>query len=168
MSTSLQEHPHIGRPFKIETVDELQIAIEAYFALCEEQKRPYTMAGLARALDIARNTLLNYEHRSPAFMSAVRKARARVEQWTEEGLWGKYHPAGPIFSLKNNFGWKDTQEIEHTHTLIAIGQPGSALPQQLEPPCIDAQVIDNTSTFASDASLSPVPLNSYAVEKPAK
>ena len=172
--SALQEQPHIGRPLKFQAVEDLEQGIDAYFAQCEADKRPYTMSGLAYALGTTRQTLLTYEgertgRQSPGerYVHAVKRARARVEQSIEERLLGKEcHPVGAIFNLKNNFGWKDTQEIEHTHTLIAIGQPG-AVPQQLQPPAIEGELIqvDPTPTFAQDASLSPVPRNSKPVDK---
>ena len=171
--SAVQEQPTIGRPRKFQSVEELQAGITAYFDTEAAAGRPFTMAGLARALDCSTSTLRNYENErapqfigSQGFIDAVKKARQRVEEWTEARLYAKGHPAGPIFSLKNNFGWKDVQEVEHTHTLIAIGQPG-AVPAQLQPPAIEGELIqvDPTPTFAQDASLSPVPRNSKPVDK---
>lgn len=122
-----------GRPRKFTDLEQLETAIDAYFADCDTREKPYTMAGLARALQCSTMTLRCYEepgrrpeamHWSPGlhFSAAVKAARHRVEQWTEERLHEKgIHPAGPIFSLKNNFGWKDTQEIQVTQRSISIG-----------------------------------------------
>jgi hypothetical protein len=132
-----------GRPYKFSSAEDLQAGIDAYFAECDAQDRPYTMSGLARALGCASATIRNYQHEEwadAAIVGAVKSARQRVEQWTEERLYGKGHPAGPIFSLKNNFGWKDTQEVAHTHTMIVIGAPGARTPQ-LEPPVIVGEVV---------------------------
>ena len=49
-----------GRPLKYKTAEELDKAIEQYYADCQKQMRPYTMSGLAVALGIDRKTLLNY------------------------------------------------------------------------------------------------------------
>ena len=133
---AVAEQPKIGRPLLFSTPDELQQAIDAYWEDCHQRQVPYTMSGLAYALGINRNTLLNYEGREP-FVGTVKRARERVERQLEEGLLTRERQvAGHIFNLKNNFGWKDTQEVEHTHTLLAIGLPGS-VPAQLEPPVID-------------------------------
>lgn len=110
----------IGRPLLFPDVDTLSQTIDAYFTQCDTDKRPYTMAGLARALGCSRQTLINYEGRE-GYLDTIKNARLRVEQWVEESLWSKCHPAGPIFSLKNNFGWRDEQQVEHTHTLVAVG-----------------------------------------------
>lgn len=74
-------------------------------------------------MDCSRNTLLRYEeiHDDPAFSCAVKRARERVAEWTEDRLHEKgYHPAGAIFSLKNNFGWKDEQSVA-VNVAIAVG-----------------------------------------------
>ena len=53
----------MARPFgtrKYESVGELQSVIEEYFDFCDENEKPYTMSGLALALGISRQTLINY------------------------------------------------------------------------------------------------------------
>lgn len=124
--------------------------------------RPYTMAGLARALGCNRNTLLNYEDEAKLaslgpeaaerFIGAVKMARLRVEQWTEERLYSKGHPAGPIFSLKNNFGWKDQQEIAHTYEAV-FTRRSEADQALFEPPVIDITPLSPTQNTA--IALSP-------------
>lgn len=151
--------PKIGRPFKFQDITAFQAAVDAYFAQCDEDKRPYTMSGLANALGTTRQTLLAYEgeregRHSPSddFVRAVKAARGRCEQFAEESLWGKAHPAGPIFSLKNNYGWRDEQQVNHAHAhVIAVG----ALPPQREPLLVSeapAKVELLEATFASKVS----------------
>lgn len=131
-STARDNKRPLGRPRKFTDAEEMQQAIDAYFSAQDAAGKPYTMAGLARALDCGTKTLRNYEdaeHAAVEFVQAVKRARQRVEEWTEERLFGKGHPAGPIFSLKNNFGWKDQQEVQHTHELI-VGAPGALIPAE--------------------------------------
>lgn len=102
-----------GRPPKFKSVEELQIKIDAYFDMCDENNRPYTMSGLANSLDCDRDTVLNYSKKEEYF-GTIKKAKRRVEEYVECRLFqGK--ATGPIFNLKNNFGWKDKKEIEHNH-----------------------------------------------------
>ena len=130
------EKPHYGRGLIYQTPADMQAVIDAYFADCDTKQAPYTMSGLALALNLSRQALINYEGRD-AYVDTVKRARQRVEAQLEQGLLTRERQvAGHIFNLKNNFGWKDTQEVEHTHTLLAIGLPGS-VPAQLEPPVID-------------------------------
>jgi hypothetical protein len=123
----------IGRPPAFATHEAFEQAIDDYFADCRERKVPLTMSGLANALGVSRVTLMNYEHRDARFLNAVKRARSAVEQQLEEGLLTREKQvAGHIFNLKNNFGWRDTQEIEHTHTLVMLGTGE----QPLAPPAL--------------------------------
>lgn len=85
---------------------------------------PYTITGLAVALDTSRETLRDYEKGKydngeliegydPAFSDTIKKAKARCESFAEQMLFGP-SPAGTIFNLKNNYGWKDRTEQDLT------------------------------------------------------
>jgi hypothetical protein len=136
-----------GRPLKFKTVDELQVAIDSYFNQCDPhlesrlvesgisqtgetifaqrkvmtEQKPYTVSGLARALGITRDTLLTYAER-PEFVDTVEAAKERCHEWAENALFSK-SATGAAFSLKNNWGWKERQEIDHT----TDGKPMQAL-----------------------------------------
>lgn len=101
-----------GRPLKYQTVEELQTDIDAYFLGCDEKKKPYTITGLALALDTCRQTLCNYECK-PEFMDTIKRAKLRCESFAEELLMAGSNAAGAIFALKN-YGWRDQQEIKHS------------------------------------------------------
>lgn len=110
----------IGRPRKYEKVEEMEKEIERYFEKCDGEKEPYTMSGLALALGFdSRQSLLNYcdysDDEDNDFLDTIKKAKMKCEVSVERGLLsGKYNSTGAIFNLKNNFGWKDKQEIEQT------------------------------------------------------
>ena len=118
-----------GRPLKYKTVEELQEAIDKYFDYCDNRMiqgydnktneqfayispEPYTMAGLAYELDLSRKSLINYRRRGE-FLHAIKRARRKVEADVERRMNDKntFTP-GLIFNAKNNFGWKDTKNIE--------------------------------------------------------
>ena len=126
----------VGRPPKFKNKEEMQEKIDNYFKECEGEvlknedgsiftdkngmpvivgARPLTMSGLANALGFSsRQSLLNYEGKKE-FMDTIMRARARVEQYTEERLFDKNSANGAKFSLANNFeGWKEKQEVEVT------------------------------------------------------
>lgn len=135
-----QEEPkrRVGRPLRYETLAELEQAITAYFNDCDPhltkrmvetgatgegeamfglrnvmtEQRPYTMSGLAHALKISRQTLLDYGDR-PEYLDTIEDAKERVHRYTEEQLFGK-SSTGAAFSLKNNWNWRDKQELDHT------------------------------------------------------
>jgi hypothetical protein len=102
----------MGRPMKFTSVEEMQNAIDNYFMDCDDNGRPYTVSGLAYALGTNRQTLINYEG-NEEFFDTIKGAKARIECYNEEKLYDKNVPTtGVIFNLKNNYGWKDKQEIE--------------------------------------------------------
>lgn len=106
----------VGRPRRWQSAEKMQIAIDKYFADQDERGKPYTVTGLALALDMDRQRLLDYGS-TEQFHDTVKRAKARVLSALEERLLSGQQAAGPIFALKNNHGWKDKQEIEHTGTL---------------------------------------------------
>jgi hypothetical protein len=115
-----------GRPRKYKNAAELQKVIDEYFSSCYEdvpvknekgeeigtQKRlirPFTITGLALAVDMSREGLLNYEE-TEEFFDTIKKAKLRIHNFAEEQLFTSRNPAGVIFNLKNNYGWKDKTE----------------------------------------------------------
>lgn len=88
------------------------------------EQKPYTITGLALALKTTRDVLLDYEsgkyddrddtdEDGERFSNAVKEAKIRVQARVEEmSLNGA--GAGTIFWLKNNAGWKDKTEVDHT------------------------------------------------------
>lgn len=112
----------VGRPPKFESVEQLQNLIDAYFESCWEinndgkniQVRPYTITGLANALDTTRETLLDYQEKDE-FSDTIKRAKSIVEQYVEEYLFTGKNQTGAIFNLKNNYkGWKDKTEQDVT------------------------------------------------------
>ena len=106
----------LGRPRKFQSVEELQEKIDAYFAGCDEKGEAYTISGLALVMDTNRQTLINYQELEEyaSFFDTIKKAKLRVESYAENRLYSGQQVAGVIFSLKNNFGWKDKTETEIT------------------------------------------------------
>lgn len=101
-----------GRPLKYKSVKTMQTDIDKYFKECDASGRPYTVSGLAYALGTNRQTLINYEGKDE-FVDTIKRAKARIELFNEELLYNKdVSTTGVIFNLKNNYGWKDKQEIE--------------------------------------------------------
>jgi hypothetical protein len=104
-----------GRPPKFKTVEELECLISDYFKKKDEEKKPYTITGLANALDTTRETLLDYENRDGEFSYTIKKAKSKVEEYVEDYLFTGKNQTGAIFNLKNNYkGWKDKNETDLT------------------------------------------------------
>ena len=120
-----------GRPLKFKTPEEMDKAIEKYFLDCDSRivkvydKRkqevvelnrpiPYTIEGLAATLGVDRHTLNNYEKRDE-FFTTIKRAKDKVLQnMVERSLDGDNNPTMSIFLLKNNNGYSDKQELEHS------------------------------------------------------
>lgn len=118
----------VGRPRKFESPEQLQELVDKYFKDCDKREvehfskkfglvkvkdpEPYTMSGLAYALGVDRETLLNYEKRDE-FLGTIKRARDMVHRDVERRLM-EANSTGAIFNLKNNFGWKDKTEQDIT------------------------------------------------------
>lgn len=104
-----------GRPLAFKSVKELQDKIEDYFEMCEKKDKPFTMSGLAYALDVSRYTLLNYGKKDK-FFNTIQKARHRCMVYSEEQLYRTQGSVNGIkFAMINNFkGWDDKQTTNHT------------------------------------------------------
>lgn len=101
---------------KYKTLEELQEAIDKYFRedamvkMGEHEMFAPTMSGLAYSLGMCRKTLLNYSNKDE-FLHTIKDARNRIAAALEQRLYFS-NPTGVIFNLKNNFDWKDKQEVE--------------------------------------------------------
>ena len=69
------------------------------------------------ALGTGRNVLIDYENREE-FSNTIKRAKLLCENYAEESLFLGKNVAGAIFNLKNNYGWKEKQEIEHKGGVI--------------------------------------------------
>lgn len=99
----------VGRPPKFKSPEELQEKIDAYFLRCDEKELPYTVCGLALALDCDRKTLINYDKKEEYFHT-IKKAKLKIEEYAEMRLYSN-NVAGVIFNLKNNFNWNEDQNL---------------------------------------------------------
>lgn len=137
----------MARPLKYKTASEMQHKIDLYFLSCKahqldnkellsdlndeemaiinsnEDTYP-TVTGLAYMLEITRKSLIRYEERK-GFVYTVARAKLRILASYEQRLFTARNVAGVIFSLKNNYGWVDKQEItgEVAHTFVVSTEP---------------------------------------------
>lgn len=107
----------VGRPRKFTEVEVLQEKINQYFSTCDERKVKYTVPGLALALGfVCRSSIWDYG-KMPEFNYTIKRAMLKIEQQRAEDLLTESNPVGKIFDLKNNFKWKDQQDINQNITL---------------------------------------------------
>lgn len=132
----VNKHPG-GRPRLYDNVEDLQKDIQEYFDSCWQYKFnkdgevvideygnpiwtqtiPYTMSGLAYAIGMSRQSLLNYEE-DEKFFDTIQEARRIVERYAEQRLYDRDGNRGAIFNLQNNFkGWEDKKKIDGNMSL---------------------------------------------------
>jgi hypothetical protein len=86
------------------------------------KQRPYTISGLALALNTTRETLLDYQAKK-TYSDTIKAAKARCEAYVEERLFDS-NAAGVIFNLKNNYQWVDKQEVDGEQKIIVETRQG--------------------------------------------
>lgn len=137
----------VGRPMLWKDPEQLQSLIEEYYKECKEREVPITMAGLAVALYCDRGTLINYS-RKDQFFSVIKRARELVNAKLEEHLMSGKPPIGAIFLGKNNFGYVDKQEVEHSGEMSITGIVSKLEGNRpaLEHEIIEGEVVGNEDT----------------------
>ena len=115
----MKESPKLGRPRKIQTVNQLIKLINEYFEECyidaEDAKgkiykkniKPLTMQGLGVKLGICRDTMAEWQKPNHDFSDTLKKAKQIIEQYAAEQLFTNPRTIGIIFNLKNNHSWVD-------------------------------------------------------------
>ena len=123
-----------GRPAKYNSPEEMQVIIDKYFNECEETGEVPCVTGLAYVLGLERKTLLTYENMlnndrfnrfdddvKREFVNTIKRAKDYIQYGYENRmLSGKTNTIASIFTLKNNYGWVDKQEIEQTNKTIEV------------------------------------------------
>ena len=127
----------MGRKAKFTSPDDMEKAIDAYFACqdnyCEiryefskagekteikkHKPRPYTIAGLVLYLGFATRESLNKYATFEGYGEVINRAFLRIEEQLSENLSdAKGAIAGPIFALKCAFGWQEEGGSPHNVT----------------------------------------------------
>lgn len=120
----MQENGYIGNTnaMKYKNKETLKKGIDKYFQECDKKQRPYTMSGLAYSLGIDRVTLINYGKKD-LFFTLIKEAKDKVQaQLEENALMGKGNATFTIFNLKNNYGWRDTVEVDNKNELSKLDE----------------------------------------------
>ena len=102
----------VGRPAKIESVEQFEELVNAYVEKMQSESKPITITGLCLFMGFESRQSFYDMEKVPKFSYIVKKARLLVENQYEQNL-SSNSPTGAIFALKN-MGWNDTQKLEHT------------------------------------------------------
>ena len=102
----------MARPFgtlKYDNLEALESGIDKYFSDQDSKDKPYTLEGLALALNITPQTLCNYGKESYSanrentdYFEAINRARIRCVNYASERLYDKNGSTGAKFYLTNN------------------------------------------------------------------
>ena len=112
-----------GRPRVFDTVEQMQDAIDSYFAQSDADELPYTVAGLAGALGMGTHSLMNYEKRDgyEDFFTTVKAAKQKIESnMISRALANKVNPSVAIFLAKANFNYSDQPQQQNNDRKIII------------------------------------------------
>ena len=133
----------LGRPAKWTDPTELQKAIDAYFAKCDEgkditiirkgksvtakQRIPYTVIGLSMACGFtSRQSLHDYVDRNQhssedakdSFADIIARARSRIEDDNVTGgMTGEYESKITGLNLASNYGYSTKSEVNQSGTM---------------------------------------------------
>lgn len=102
-------------PIDISDPKQVENRIVEYFQHCMEDDMKPTVSGMCNALGITRATFHNWcegEYRKGSHLDIVKKAKGFLEEMLESYMVnGKINPVTGIFLMKNNFGYRDQQEV---------------------------------------------------------
>jgi len=123
----MAKHPG-GRPMKYNTREDLEKAIDNYFDKCKLNKKTIitkdgildvispkvpTIAGLAYAIGVDRQTVYNYE-KNQEYFDIIKRARDYILAEIESAAINDDVNNGPVIFVMKNYGYSDKQEIEHS------------------------------------------------------
>jgi len=77
------------------------------------QVKPFTVTGLANYLETTRDLLIDYADKDE-YSDTIKRAKGLIHQYAEEYLFTGKNQSSVIFNLKNNWGWVDKTETDHT------------------------------------------------------
>jgi hypothetical protein len=107
----------MSKPAKFKSPQEMELKINEYFKECDKKGTPYTVPGLAYFLGFASRFSINDYSGMPRYSHTILRAKLKIELQRNELLVNAEtkNVNGMKFDLQNNFGWKETQEIDQTN-----------------------------------------------------
>jgi hypothetical protein len=127
-----------GRPYKWNSLEELEGEITDYFDLCERTDTVPTVTALCGWLHCSRDTFYSHANNSNSpFSDTLKNVLTICHSFLENGtIDGKINPVTFIFLGKNYFGLKDDKNITVTPTSdksqINTQETMSAIQKQIE------------------------------------
>ena len=132
------------RPAKYKTAEELDKKIQEYYAWAKENDQKVTVTGLAWYLGMDRLSVFRMEkweeygylksvpeEERRKISTTIKLAKQYIESQYEQLLYSKGSNTGAIFTLKNNYGWVDKQEVVTTDKKAIEDISDAALEKEL-------------------------------------
>lgn len=130
---SLEPQAH-GGALKRSKQRDYDAPLEKQIRWIKTEQKPYLITGICMALDIDRSTLIDYENGNqdlnpddeeydkniPRFSHTIKAAKIKCQNYTENHLYTGKNATGAIFSLKNNYNWKDSSEVQQDTNVTVI------------------------------------------------
>lgn len=101
----------MGRPLKFQDPIAFDKMVDKFFDMCDRDNKKPTIEHLAVHMGCFDQTITDYENR-PDYSASVKKAKERCLNWLISAGLEARNPAMHIFLAKNNYGYKDKQEID--------------------------------------------------------
>lgn len=96
-------------------IKELENRINSFwYDVVKKNKWQPTKLQLINYLDISRDTYNTWKKKGHIFSDTLKKVECLIEAHLVENLLTQNNVAGVIFYLKNAFGYRDRQDIDHT------------------------------------------------------
>jgi hypothetical protein len=98
------------------TINQIDKYFEEYKKDCETNEKPSTIQGFESYICAKRlrKKFTEYEN-DPKYSATIKKIKKYFESdLVNNALKGKYNASVSIFLMKNNYGYKDSQEIKHS------------------------------------------------------
>jgi DNA-binding XRE family transcriptional regulator len=119
----LKIKPKVGRPPKYTNKEELQAKIDAYFEECALEPSIPTIAGLAYAIGLDRQTVYNYAEKDE-FIDTIKTARDYVLNRIEKKLVNSTGNVGGSIFIAKNYGYKDEKTLQAKISIEDILEEG--------------------------------------------
>jgi hypothetical protein len=124
----------IGKNRMYKTADELAEKINEFFETCMYEGKVPCYSRMLTYLEFrSQSGFEEYANYGEDYAEVIDKAKLLIQSWLEEHLIAhniKNSTIGVIFTLKNKFGWVDSQHTKSDTTLEVV--PRETLQQELE------------------------------------
>lgn len=140
---------------------QLKDRIQTYFDLCVEYERRPGAAGLATAIGVTRQALLNWRNGatrpSSEHQQIMEKAFSVIDSMMEQFmLTGKVNPVSGIFLMANNHGYRQKVEVTAQVERPQLETLSRAeLEQRYNPNIIDAEIVKPAELTHSEKDPEP-------------